>query len=218
MTWLMDLIARALPLLVQGLAITLFLGITSFAAGAVLGLLLALARLSTRRWLRTLAVAYVSIFRGTPMLVQILLIYFGLPQLGIVLEPIPSALLALSLNAASYLSENFRSGILGVERGQREAASAIGMTYVQALRRIILPQALRIATPAVGNRFVALMKDTSLASVVPVVDLTRVADQVGSATFRYIEMFVIVALVYWIVNTVLSVGQESLERRMARAY
>lgn len=218
MTWLMDLIARALPLLVQGLAITLFLGITSFAAGAVLGLLLALARLSTRRWLRTLAVAYVSIFRGTPMLVQILLIYFGLPQLGIVLEPIPSALLALSLNAASYLSENFRSGILGVERGQREAASAIGMTYVQALRRIILPQALRIATPAVGNRFVALMKDTSLASVVTVVDLTRVAEQVGSATFRYIEMFVIVALVYWIVNTVLSVGQESLERRMARAY
>lgn len=218
MTWLVDLVARALPLLVQGLAITLFLGITSFAAGAVLGLLLALARLSTRRWLRTLAVAYVSIFRGTPMLVQILLIYFGLPQLGIVLEPIPSALLALSLNAASYLSENFRSGILGVERGQREAASAIGMTYVQALRRIILPQALRIATPAVGNRFVALMKDTSLASVVTVVDLTRVAEQVGSATFRYIEMFVIVALVYWVVNTVLSVGQESLERRMARAY
>jgi cystine transport system permease protein len=215
---MLELIERSLPLLVQGLLITLLLGLTSFALGAVVGLGLALARISTNAWLRMLAVGYVSVFRGTPMLVQILLIYFGLPQIGITLEPIPSAILALSLNAASYLSENFRSGILGVERGQREAASAIGMTYIQALRRIILPQALRIATPTVGNRFIALMKDTSLASVVTVVELTRVAERVGSATFRYIEMFVIVALVYWFINTVLSVGQETLERRMARAY
>jgi cystine transport system permease protein len=214
----MDLIGRSLPLLIQGLGITLLLGLTSFALGAVLGLGIALARISTNAWLRSLAVVYVSVFRGTPMLVQILLIYFGLPQIGITLEPIPSAIAALSLNAASYLSENFRSGILGVEKGQREAASAIGMSYVQALRRIILPQALRIATPTVGNRFIALMKDTSLASVVTVVELTRVAERVGSAPFRYIEMFVIVALVYWLVNTVLSVGQETLERRLARAY
>jgi cystine transport system permease protein len=214
----LDLIARALPLLAQGLAITLFLGLLSFTIGAVLGLALALARISTRRALRWLAVAYVSVFRGTPMLVQLLLIYYGLPQLGITLEPIPSAIIALSLNAGSYLSENFRSGILGVERGQREAAYAIGMSYAQALRRIILPQAGRIALPSLGNRLIALMKDTSLASVVTVVELTRVAERVGSATFRYIEMFVIVAVVYWIVNSILSLGQESLERRLGRAY
>lgn len=214
----MDLLTRALPHLADALAVTLLLGLTSFAIGLVLGLFLALARLSTVRALRMVAVAYVSVFRGTPLLVQILLIYFGLPQVGVVMEPIPSAILALSLNAASYLSENFRSGILAVEKGQREAAYSTGMTYAQALRRIILPQALRIAIPPVGNRLIALMKDTSLASVVTVVELTRVAEQIGSATFRYLEMFVIVAIVYWLANNLLSAGQEVLERRLARAY
>ncbi|MBI2755892.1 MAG: amino acid ABC transporter permease [Chloroflexi bacterium] len=214
----MDLLNRALPLLGEGLVVTLFLGLTAFGIGCVAGLALALMRLSSARPLRTLAIAYVSVFRGTPMLVQILLIYFGLPQFGIIIEPIPSAVLALSLNAAGYLSENFRAGIVAVEKGQREAANAIGMSYWQALRRVILPQAVRMAMPSVGNRFIALMKDTSLASVITVVELTRVAERVGSATFRYMEMFMIVAVVYWMVNTVLSLGQESLERRMARAY
>lgn len=214
----MDLVNRALPLLAQGLVITVTLGVTSFAIGSVLGLAVALARLSTFGPLRLAAVAFVSVFRGTPMLVQIMLIYFGLPQLGLVIEPIPSAILALSLNAASYLSENFRAGIVAVERGQREAAFALGMSYAQSLRRIILPQAFRIAVPPVGNRFIALMKDTSLASVVTVVELTRVAERVGSSTFRYMEMFIIVAIVYWLVNSVLSLGQEALERRLARAY
>ncbi len=214
----MDLLDRVLPLLDRALATTLFLGLSSFVIGSILGLFLALARLSTLRPLRIFAVAYVSVFRGTPLLVQILLVYFGLPQLGVVLEPIPSATLALSLNAAAYLSENFRSGILAVEKGQREAASALGMTPGQALRRVVLPQAVRVAIPAVGNRLVALMKDTSLASVVTVVELTRLAEQVGSATFRYMEMFVIVAIVYWIINNLLAVGQALLERRLARAY
>ncbi|MGI8877125.1 MAG: amino acid ABC transporter permease [Candidatus Limnocylindria bacterium] len=213
-----DLFVRALPLLAEGIVVTIFLGTTSFALGSAIGLLVALARLSGIAPLTAFAVAYLSIFRGTPMLVQILLIYFGLPQLGISLDPIPSAIIALSLGVASYQSENFRSGILGVEKGQREAAFSIGMTSWQALRRIIFPQALRIATPTIGNRFIALMKDTSLASVVTVVELTRVAERIGSATFRYLEMFVIIAAIYWGISTVLSIGQETLERRMARAY
>lgn len=214
----MDLVARAGPLLVEGLGITLFLGVTSFVLGCALGLAVALARLSGNRILRALAVGYVSVFRGTPLLVQILLIYFGLPQFGLVIEPIPSSVLALTLNVASYLSENFRAGIVAVDRGQREAAAAIGMTGAQAFRRVVFPQAIRIATPPVGNRFIGLMKDTSLASTVTVVELTRVAERVGSSTFRYMEMFVIVAALYWVVNTLLSVGQEAMERRMARAY
>lgn len=214
----MDLLPRAFPLLVQATSVTLFLGIASFCVALVLGLTVALARTSVIRPFRWIAIAYVSVVRGTPMLVQLLLVYFGLPQFGITLEPIPSAIIALSLNGSSYLSENFRSGILGVERGQREAAYSIGMTYWQALRRIILPQAVRIAIPGIGNRFIAMMKDTSLASVVTVVELTRVAERVGSSTFRYMEMFVIVAVVYWLINNVLSAGQESLERRMSRAY
>ncbi|MHB8644494.1 MAG: amino acid ABC transporter permease [Thermomicrobiales bacterium] len=214
----MDLVQRSLPLLVRGLSITLFLGVVSFVLGALLGLLIALARLSRIRPLRWFAVGYVSIFRGTPLLIQILLIYFGLPQLGIQLEPIPSALLALSLHAAAYLSENFRSGIMAVEKGQWEAAFALGMPYHQAFRRIVAPQAARIAIPPVGSRFIALMKDTSLASVVTVVELTRVAERVGSSTFRYMQMFIIVAIIYWMVNTTLSLGQEVLERRLGRAY
>lgn len=213
-----DLIVRAAPFLAEGLVVTIFLGTTSFVLGSAIGLLVALARLSGIAPLTAFAVAYLSIFRGTPMLVQILLIYFGLPQLGISLDPIPSAIIALSLGVASYQSENFRSGIMGVEKGQREAAFSIGMTYWQAMRRIVFPQALRIATPTIGNRFIALMKDTSLASVVTVTELTRVAERVGSATFRYLEMFVIIAAIYWAISTVLSVGQEALERRMARAF
>lgn len=213
-----DLFVRAAPLLAEGVVVTIFLGTTSFALGSFIGLLVALARLSGIAPLTWFAVLYLSIFRGTPMLVQILLIYFGLPQLGITLDPIPSAIIALSLGVASYQSENFRSGILSVEKGQREAALSIGMTGWQALRRIIFPQALRIATPTIGNRFIALMKDTSLASVVTVVELTRVAERIGSATFRYLEMFVIIAAIYWAISTVLSIGQETLERRMARAF
>ncbi|MGH8931176.1 MAG: amino acid ABC transporter permease [Egibacteraceae bacterium] len=214
----MSLISRALPLLGQAVTVTLLLGLSSFAIGSVLGLVGALARMSARRPLRYLAVAYVSIVRGTPLLVQILLIYFGLPQLGIVVEPIPSAIAALSLNVGAYLTEDFRAGVLSVERGQREAAHTLSMTYPQALRRVILPQAVRIALPPVGNRLIALMKDTSLASIITVVELTRVANAVGSATFRYVEMFIIVAAVYWLINALLSAGQEGLERRLARPY
>jgi L-cystine transport system permease protein len=213
-----DLFLRALPFLLEGLAVTVALGLSSFALGSAVGLAVALARLSGIGVLRAIAIAYLSIFRGTPMLVQLLLVYFGLPQLGITLEPIPSAIIALSLNVGSYQSENFRSGILGVDRGQREAAYSIGMTSWQALRRIIFPQALRISAPTIGNRFIALMKDTSLASVVTVVELTRVAERIGSSSFRYMEMFVLVAGVYWALNSILSLGQAALERRLSRAY
>jgi cystine transport system permease protein len=213
-----ELFQRAYPFLLEGLAVTVVLGLASFTLGSAIGLAVALGRLSGARILRALAIAYLSIFRGTPMLVQILIVYFGLPQFGIALDPIPSAIIALSLNVGSYQSENFRSGILGVDKGQREAAFSIGMTTWQALRRIIFPQALRVAAPTIGNRFIALMKDTSLASVVTVVELTRVAERIGSSTFRYMEMFIMVAAVYWLLNSVLSLGQAALERRLARAY
>lgn len=214
----MDLIERTLPLLGQAVLVTLLLGIASFAIGSVIGLFVALARLSGYRVLRYLAIGYVSVVRGTPLLIQILLIYFGLPQLGIIISPIPAAIAALSLNGSAYLSENFRAGVISVHRGQREAAHSLSMTYAQSMRRVILPQAARIALPPVGSRFIAIMKDTSLASVITVSELTRLANQVGSATFRYIEMFLIIAFVYWVINATFSAGQEVLERRLARPY
>ena len=215
---MLDLIDRTLPFLGQAVLITLFLGISSFLIGSVIGLGIALARLSPFRVLRYLAVGYVSVVRGTPLLIQLLLIYFGLPQLGLVIDPIPAAIAALALNGSAYLSENFRAGVLSVHRGQREAAHSLGMNYQQSMRRVILPQAARIAVPPVGSRFIAIMKDTSLASVITVFELTRLANMVGSASFKYIEMFLIVAFVYWAINAVFSAGQEMLERRLARPY
>jgi cystine transport system permease protein len=214
----MDLLTNSLPLVLQGLTSTLLLGVVSFILGSALGALIALARISGVQLFRGAAIVYVSIFRGTPLLIQILLIYFGLPQVGIRLEPVPSAILALTLFSAAYLSENFRGGILGVDAGQWEAANSMGMPYWRTMRRIVFPQAIRIATPAVGSRFIALMKDTSLASVVTVVELTRVAESIGSSTFRYMEAFFVIGAVYWVINTLLSAGQGVLERRMGRAY
>lgn len=214
----MDMLVNSFPMVLRGLSVTLLLGVVSFVLGSVLGALVALARISDFQILRGAAIAFVSVFRGTPLLIQIMIIYFGLPQLGVQLTPIPSAILALSLFGAAYLSENFRGGILGVDNGQWEAASSIGMPYWRTFRRIVFPQAIRVATPAVGGRFIALMKDTSLASVVTVVELTRVAESIGNANFRYMEAFLMIGAIYWIINSLLSVGQGILEKRMGKAY
>ena len=215
---MLELFMRSLPLLKSAVLMTVFLGLTSFVLGSALGLLVALARTSSVRMLRGIAFAYVSIFRGTPLLVQILLIYFGLPRYGITLDPVPAALLALTLFSAAYLSENFRSGINAVDKGQWEASMSLGMGYWKAMSRVILPQGLRIAIPPVGSRMIALIKDTSLASVITVVELTRVADQVGASTFRYMEMFLMIGLIYWVINQILTVAQTILEGRISRRY
>jgi cystine transport system permease protein len=215
---MLELFMRSLPLLKTAVLMTVFLGLASFVLGSTLGLLVALARVSRFSTLRGLAFAYVSVFRGTPLLVQILLLYFGLPRYGIVLDPVPAALLALTLFSAAYLSENFRSGINAVDRGQWEAAMSMGMGYWKAMSRVILPQGLRIAIPPVGSRMIALIKDTSLASTITVVELTRVADQVGASTFRYMEMFLMVGFIYWVINQILTIAQTILENRVSRRF
>jgi cystine transport system permease protein len=215
---MLDLFLRALPLLKSALLMTIWLAAVSFALGAILGLLIAFARISRFRSLRGLAFCYVSIFRGTPLLVQMLLVYFGLPSIGIALDPVASAITALTLFSASYLSENFRAGILAVDRGQWEAALAMGMGYWTYMKRIILPQGLVLAIPTVGSRLIALVKDTSLASTITVVELTRVADQVGATTFRYMDMFLTVGVIYWVINQILTVLQTYLEGRFAGRY
>ena len=215
---MLELFLRSLPLLKSAVLMTLMLGLGSFVLGSSLGLMVALARISDFAVLRWLAFAYVSIFRGTPLLVQILLLYFGLPYYGIVLDPVPAALLALTLFSASYLSENFRSGIIAVDRGQWEAAQSLGMGYWKTMVRVVLPQGLRIAIPSVGSRLIALIKDTSLASTITVVELTRVADQVGAATFRYMEMFLMVGFIYWLINQILTIVQTILEGRITRRF
>jgi L-cystine transport system permease protein len=215
---MLDLVQRAAPTLLEGLWTTLWLGVVSFALGLVVGFVVAVMRMFGPLPLRWLAGAFVSVLRGTPLLTQLLLIYYGLPQLGIVIAAIPSVLFTLAVHSGAYISEDLRGGLQSIDKGQWEAGYTIGMTFRQALRRIIVPQAVRVVTPSLGSRFISMMKETSLASVVTVVELTRVAERVGSATFRYMEMFVIVAIIYWLINSVLSFLQAGLEQRLRRAY
>ena len=215
---MLDLFMRALPLLQKAVLVTLGLGFSAFILGSITGMLITLARISGIAPLRWFAFAYVSAFRGTPLLIQMMVVYFGLPNLGLVIDPVPAALIALTLFSAAYLSENFRSGITAVDKGQWEAAWSMGMGYRKTLLRIILPQAFRIAIPPLGSRLIALMKDTSLASAITVVELTRVADQIGASTFQYMNMFLIVGAIYWIINQLLTLGQAWLETTLARRY
>ncbi|MGF6518851.1 cystine transport system permease protein [Pseudomonas sp. BT76 TE3572] len=211
-----ELLIRSWPLLKTAIWVTVWLGLGAFVFGSILGMLIALMRNSTYRLLRFMAFMYVSVFRGTPLLVQLLLIYFGLPNYGIELGPITSSLIALSLFSAAYLSENFRSGINAVDVGQWEASFAMGMGYWKCLQRVILPQAMRVALPSVGGQLVALIKDTSLASIITVVEMTSVAQQMGAATFRYMEMFLIVGFIYWLINQCLTLVQTYIEGRLSR--
>ncbi|KVE76829.1 MULTISPECIES: amino acid ABC transporter permease [Burkholderia cepacia complex] len=213
-----SLFLRALPLLKVAILTTLELGVCAFVLGSIVGLVIALMRLSRYPALRAAAFAYVSVFRGTPLLLQMLLIYFGLPYYGIVMDPFMAATLALTLFAAGYLSEDFRAGLLSVEKGQWEAGLSLGMGYAKTLRRVVLPQGLRISIPPVSSRLIGLMKDTSLASTVTVVELTRVANQVGAATFRYMDMFLIVGVLYWVISQTLTFAQTFLESRLTRRH
>lgn len=215
---MLDLVYRAWPMLKTAIPMTLALGFSTFILGSILGLLIALGRLSSITPLRWLGFVYVSVFRGTPLLVQLLLVYFGLPRIGITLDPVPASITALTLFSAAYLSENFRAGIGAVDVGQWEAAKSMGMGYWKAMVRIILPQGLRIAVPSVGSRLIALMKDTSLASTITVVEMTRVAEQIGASTFRYMDMFIIVGVIYWLINQILTLIQGAIEMRLSRQF
>jgi len=203
----------------KGVIVTFELSITSMICAIGLALAAALARLSRVAPLNSLASLYVSLMRGTPLYLQFIFIYSALPQFGpsFVLAAFPSALLALSLNYGAYMSEIFRAGIQAVGRGQTEAAYALGMTPWQTMRRIVLPQAVRIITPDIGNQFIAMQKDTSLASAITLLELMGLARQAGAPRQHFFEALVVAALWYWLMTIVLSYFQRQLEHRMARS-
>jgi cystine transport system permease protein len=212
----MLLVIESLPILLQAAIITIFLAVVSMVFGLVIGLLVALARISKNSLIRRLAVAYISVIRGTPLLVQIYVVYYGLPQVGISLDPIPSGILALSINAGAYLSESFRAAIESVDKGQMEASYSIGMTYSQALTRIILPQCIRTALPTVGNTYIGLLKDTSLVSVITVTELLQSASLIIARTFQPLTLYLEVGLIYWVISTGFSIIQDRIELRATR--
>ncbi|AVO62082.1 amino acid ABC transporter permease [Pseudomonas chlororaphis] len=198
----------------QGAALTLFLCLCSIVLSSLLGFVTALARLSKSAVAFGIASFYASFFRGTPLLIQILLIYLGLPQLGVVPGAIAAGIIALSLNYGAYLSEIFRAGILGVPHGQREASLALGMRDSVIFWRVTLPQAMRTIIPPATNQFISMLKDSSLISVMGVWEVMFLAQSYGRSSYRYIEMLSTAAIIYWL----LSIGLELIQARMERHY
>ena len=204
------------PLLDGAVRGTIPLALTSFAIGLVLALVLALMRLSAKRWLSGIARGYISIVRGTPLLVQLFVIFYGLPSIGVTIEPWPSAVVAFSINVGGYAAEVIRAAILSVPKGQWEAAYMIGMSHRRALTRIILPQAARVSVPPLSNTFISLVKDTSLASLILVTELFREAQQIAAFSTEFMLIYLEAALIYWVICLVLSTGQSFLEKRLDR--
>ena len=203
---------------IQGAALTLFVCFFSIIASSVLGLLSALSRLSTSAVLYGISTFYTSFFRGTPLLVQIFLIYLGLPQLGPVPDAIPAGIIALSLNYGAYLSEIFRSGIMSVPVGQREAGASLGLPKWVIYWTIILPQATRIVIPPTGSQFIAMLKDSSLISVMGVWEIMFLAQSFGRSSYRYIEMLTTAAIIYWILSICFEIIQSRLEAKFGKGY
>lgn len=214
-TW--DLLLHSVgPLLMGAVAGTIPLTLLSFAIGLVIALLVALGRLSSIRVVKGFAGAYVSVIRGTPLLVQLYIIFFALPSIGVVIDPFPTAVIAFSLNVGGYAAEAIRGSILSIPRGQWEAATTVGLGYALTLRRVILPQAMRVAVPPLSNTFISLVKDTSLASTVMVTELLRRAQEIAAPSYQFMALYSLAAVIYWVICSVLSFAQQRLERRLGR--
>jgi cystine transport system permease protein len=212
----LGLILESLPLLLKGLVYTVALALFGMGAGLALGFGLALMRLSPLAALRWPAAAYVSAVRGTPLLVQLFLIYYGLPQLGIELPPLVAAGIGFALNMAAYAAEILRSAIAAVDRGQWEAAAVLGLSRAQTMALVVLPQAARTAIAPLSNSFISLIKDTSLAATIQVPELFRQAQLITARTFEIFTLYLASAAIYWLVCSLLAMGQARLERRAER--
>lgn len=212
-----DLILSNLwPMLKATVTMTIPLTAISFAVGLVIALGVALARISSNTVLSAVSRFYVSVIRGTPLLLQLFIVFYALPQLGVVIDPFPAAVVAFSLNVGGYAAEVIRAAILSVPKGQWEASQTIGMGYRTTLQRIILPQALRTAVPPLSNTLISLVKDTSLASTILVTELLRTAQLAAAPTFDFFALYSVAAVYYWVICLVLSFFQGKLEVRLDR--
>lgn len=204
------------PMLLAGITGTIPLSLASFAIGLVIALAMALLRLSRNAVLSGVARFYISIIRGTPLLVQLFVIFYGLPSLGLTIDPFPAAVIAFSLNVGGYAAEVIRAAILSVPRGQWEAAHTVGLSPRKTLTRIILPQAARVSVPPLSNTFISLVKDSSLASLILVTELFRQAQAIAAFSYEFMAVYLEAALIYWLFCLVLSFGQNALEKRLDR--
>lgn len=216
-----EYILELLPTIAKYIPITVFMAVIAMLIAVALGMLLGLMRNSDNPLLRSSASVYISFFRAIPMLVQLFLIYYGLPQLFPIftkMDAVTAAIIAFGFKQAAFLAEIFRAAFMSVERGQMEACLTGGMTRFQAYRRIILPQAARNAVPATGNIFISLIKETSLAFTLGVVEIFAEAKMQAAESFRFFEAYLAVALIYWLLIIVYSFLQARLEKFLDRPY
>ncbi|GIN41810.1 MULTISPECIES: amino acid ABC transporter permease [Heyndrickxia] len=211
----MDLVIDNFSFLLKGAYYTLLITVVSMFFGLIIGLLTAIARIKGNRVLRMIARAYVSIIRGTPPLVQIVIVYYGLVDYGIELDALTAAYIALSINIGAYVSEAFRGAIQSVPNGQTEAALATGMTAGQAMRRIVIPQAIRYAIPPLGNTFIGMLKETSLVSVIAVTELMRSAQLLVAQYYAYMPFYLAIGIMYWVMSTFFSFILNKIEKRLS---
>jgi cystine transport system permease protein len=214
--WLHLMADSLWPLLVGGIRFTVPLAILSFILGLLLAFLAAIARLFGPPPLVALVRFYVWLIRGTPLLVQLFVIFYGLPSIGFVLDPLPAALIGFSLNVGAYNAEVIRGAIEAIPRGQWDAAYSLSMTRAQALRRTVLPQAARVAVPPLANSFIALVKDTSLAAVITVPEIFQAAQRIASVTYEPLILYTEAALIYLVLCSFLSAAQTRLERHFSQ--
>ena len=211
------LIVEYLPDFWRGAKATIFYSLTSLALAVAIGLVVALCRMSHIAALRILARIYIDTIRGTPALIQIFFVYFGMPAFGVNLSAPTAAVIALGINSGGYLAEIFRAGIMGVDQGQTEAGRSLGMSHGKTMWRITFPQAALLVVPPAAGEFTNLVKGTSLLSTISVTELTRVAQQIVGVTFRPIEAYVAIGVVYWCLNAIIAQGAVWLERWLRRS-
>jgi polar amino acid transport system permease protein len=214
----MEFIGEILPYLLRGAITTVTLTIVSMALALVGGLFVALMRLSRNVPLQWISGAYIEAIRGTPLLVQLFIIYYGLPQYGIRFDAFTAGVLGLSINYSAYLAEVYRSGILSVDRGQWEAGGSIGLSRGALLRYIILPQAVRIILPPIGNYFISMLKDSALVATIAVIELMRAAQLRVAITFRAMDIYLLVALIYFLMSYPCALLIRHMEKKFSRGY
>ncbi|MDF2683868.1 MAG: amine acid transporter, permease protein region, His/Glu/Gln/Arg/opine family [Brevibacillus sp.] len=209
------LVSDFIPFLLQAALVTLELSIVSIILGLLLGLVAALMKISKVKPLVWIADFYIWVIRGTPMLVQLFLVYFGLPQVGIELGPFTAGVIALGINSGAYIAEIYRGGMLSIPKGQTEAAQSLGMGYATIMKRIILPQAIRVSIPALGNQAISMLKDSSLASLVTVSELMMVSQRFAATNYAFIEFYIAAALLYLFLTTIFSFILKKIEFRLS---
>lgn len=206
-----------IPFLLQGIGVTLQFVSVALILGLVLGIVLAVFKIGRFRVLRFLANAYTSVFRGTPLILQLSIIYFGPPQFGLEISAYVAGVLAFGLNSAAYVSEIIRAGVQAVDKGQKEAAAALGIPYRSMMFKVILPQAFRNILPALFNEFINLTKESAIVSIIGVMDLMRRAQVLNAQIYRYFEALLIVGLIYYLLVMVLTIIGRLIERRLQRS-